>query len=46
MKQEELIAALGPPDDESTFRMKGKPLILKYADVEFHFDDKNYHRLC
>ena len=46
MKQEEVISAFGEPDDVSTMKKKGKPLILKYGDVEFHFDHQNEHRLC
>lgn len=38
MTQEEAIAILGEPDAVSTMKSRGKPLILKYQDIELHFD--------
>ncbi len=35
----------GNPDAVSTMRSNGKPLILKYCDIELHFDRKAPHGL-
>ena len=35
----------GKPDAVSTMRSGGKPLILKYHDIELHFDGKAHHGL-
>ena len=43
MSQDEVIEILGQPDDVSTMRVSGKPLILKYHDIELHFDRKGLH---
>lgn len=40
MSQEKVIEILGQPDVVSTMKIDGKPLILKYRDVEFHFDKR------
>jgi len=42
MTQEEIIAEFGQPTDVSTEK---RPLIFKYADIEFHFDRRNDYRL-
>ena len=34
------MEVLGKPDAISTVRSGGKPLILKYHDIELHFDGK------
>ena len=38
MSQDEVIEIFGNPDAVSTMRSDGKPLILKYHDIELHFD--------
>lgn len=38
MSQDEVIEIFGKPDAVSTMRSGGKPLILKYHDIELHFD--------
>ena len=40
MSQDEVIEIFGKPDAVSTMRSDGKPLILKYHDIELHFDRK------
>lgn len=31
---------MGKPDAVSTMRSSGKPMILKYCDIELHFHEK------
>ena len=45
MSQDEVIEIFGNPDAVSTMRSDGKPLILKYHDIELHFDRKAPHGL-
>ena len=45
MSQDEVIEIFGKPDAVSTMRSDGKPLILKYHDIELHFDRKTPHGL-
>lgn len=45
MSQDEVMDIFGEPDDVSTMKSNGKPLILKYRDIELHFDGKNHHGL-
>ena len=45
MSQDEVIEIFGNPDAVSTMRSNGKPLILKYHDIELHFDRKAPHGL-
>ena len=45
MLQDEVIEIFGNPDDVSTMGSGGKPLILKYHDIELHFDRKAPHGL-
>ena len=45
MTQEEVMEIFGKPDAVSTMRSGGKPLILKYHDIELHFDRKAPHGL-
>ena len=45
MSQDEVMDIFGEPDDVSTMKSSGKPLILKYRDIELHFDEKNHHGL-
>ena len=45
MSQDEVIEIFGKPDAVSTMRSGGKPLILKYCDIELHFDRKAPHGL-
>ena len=45
MSQDEIVEVFGKPDAVSTMRSGGKPLILKYRDIELHFDGKNRHGL-
>ena len=45
MSQDEVIEIFGNPDAVSTMRSGGKPLILKYHDIELHFDGKAHHGL-
>ena len=45
MSQDEVIEIFGNPDAVSTMRSHGKPLILKYCDIELHFDRKAPHGL-
>lgn len=46
MTQEEVMEIFGNPDAVSTMKSGGKPLILKYCDIELHFDRKAPHGLC
>lgn len=45
MSQDDVIEIFGKPDAVSTMRSGGKPLILKYHDIELHFDGKAHHGL-
>ena len=45
ISQDEIIEIFGNPDAVSTMRSGGKPLILKYHDIELHFDRKAPHGL-
>ena len=45
MSQDEIMEVFGKPDAVSTMRSGGKPLILKYHDIELHFDRKAPHGL-
>ena len=45
ISQDEVIEIFGNPDVVSTMRSDGKPLILKYHDIELHFDRKAPHGL-
>ena len=45
ISQDEVIEIFGNPDAVSTMRSDGKPLILKYHDIELHFDRKDPHEL-
>ena len=45
MSQDEVIEIFGNPDAVSTMRSDGKPLLLKYHDIELHFDRKAPHGL-
>lgn len=45
MSQDEAMAIMGRPDAVSTMRSGGKPLILKYHDIELHFDGKAHQGL-
>ena len=45
MSQEEVAEIFGNPDAISTMRSSGKPLILKYHDIELHFGGKTHHGL-
>ena len=38
MSQDEIMEIFGKPDAVSTMRSGRKPLILKYHDIELHFD--------
>ena len=38
MTREEVVEIFGKPDAVSTMRSGGKPLILKYHDIELHFE--------
>ena len=42
MSQKEIMEIFGKPDAVSTMRSGGKPLILKYHDMELHFDGKSH----
>jgi hypothetical protein len=44
MSREEVLTAFGEPSRTSS-KKKGKPLILKYGDLEFHFGDLDGDRL-
>ena len=45
MTQEEVMEIFGKPDAVSTMKSGGKPLLLKYHDIELHFDRKVPHGL-
>ena len=45
MSQDEVIEIFGTSDAISTMRSDGNPLILKYCDIELHFDRKAPHGL-
>ena len=45
ISQDEVIEIFGNPDAVSTMRSDGKPLILKYHDIELYFDRKAPHGL-
>ena len=45
MTQEEIMEIFGRPDAVSTMKSGGKPLILKYHDIELHFEKSVPHRL-
>jgi len=45
ISQDAVIEIFGNPDAVSTMRSDGKPLILKYHDIELHFDRKAPHGL-
>ena len=45
MSQDEVIEIFGKPDAVSTMRSDGEPLILKYHDIELHFDGKSHQGL-
>ena len=45
MPQGEVMEIFGKPDAVSAMKSGGKPLILKYHDVELHFDGKAHHGL-
>ena len=45
MTQEEIMEIFGRPDAVSTMKSGGKPLILKYHDIELHFERSVPHGL-
>lgn len=45
MSRDEIIEIFGNPDEISTMRSDGKPLIFKYHDIELHFDGQAHHGL-
>ena len=45
ISQDVVIEIFGNPDAVSTMRSDGKPLILKYHDIELHFGGKSHHGL-
>ena len=45
MSQDEIMEIFGKPDAVSTMKSDGKPLILKYHDIELHFGGKTHHGL-
>lgn len=45
ISQDEVIEIFGNPDAVSTMKSDGKPLILKYHDIELHFGGKAHHGL-
>ena len=45
MTQEEVMGISGRPDAVSTMKSGGKPLILKYHDMELHFERSVPHGL-
>lgn len=45
MSQEEIISIFGQPCKTSTMEKNNRPLILKYQDIEFHFDERFGHTL-
>lgn len=45
MTQEEVISEFGEPDTTSNEIRNGCPLIFKYHDIEFHFDERHNYTL-
>lgn len=45
MSQEDVISIFGQPDATSTMIKNNHPLIFKYQDIEFHFDECHNHTL-
>jgi hypothetical protein len=45
VSQQEVLTLFGEPFRVSTAKKKGNPLILRYGDVEFHFDPLDEYRL-
>ena len=45
MSQDEIVEVFGKPDAVSTMRSGGKPLIVKYHDIELYFDGKAHQGL-
>ena len=45
MSQDEIVEVFGKPDAVSTMRSGGKPLIMKYHDIELYFDGKAHQGL-
>ena len=45
ISQDEIIEIFGNPDVVSTMRSDGKPLILKYHDIELNLDRQDHHGL-
>ena len=45
MSQDEIVGVFGKPDAVSTMRSDAKTLILKYHDIELHFDGKAHQGL-
>lgn len=45
MTQEHVISEFGKPDATSSEIRNGRPLIFKYHDIEFHFDERYSHTL-
>ena len=45
MSQDEIVEVFGKPDAVSTMRSGGKTLIVKYHDIELHFDGKTHQGL-
>ena len=45
ISQDAVIEIFGNPDAVSTMKSGGKPLILKYHDIELHFDRSVPHGL-
>ena len=45
MTQEEVMEIFGKPNAVSTMKSDGKPLILKYHDMELHFERSVPHGL-
>ena len=45
MSQDDVISIFGKPDDTSTAVKNERPLIFKYQDIEFHFDERYGHTL-
>ena len=45
ISQDKVIEIFGNPDTVSTMKSGGKPLILKYHDIELHFERNVPHGL-
>ena len=45
MSQDEIVEVFGKPDAVSIMRSGGKPLVVKYHDIELHFDGKAHQGL-